>query len=442
MGIKHFYTWFRSSIPQAILPHDNVTNIDHLLIDMNGIIHEAAQCVYQYGEYEHTRRIGKMLVPPPSRLYDEIKKRVNIILDICKPKKSIYLAIDGVAPKSKQNQQRQRRFRAAAEHKAGKFESNWITAGTTFMSALSDDLSDLRWARKRNASIQLSTDGHPGEGEHKLIHKIRKSDRVDDSFCVVGLDADLIMLSMLLNKKRMYIYRGYQMIDVDAARSALPIPVRDFTVLCCLVGNDFLPAIPSLEIKTGALELFFQHYSEPLVDGNGKIRATALKTLLEKIDENSLLWRKLTDESRYPDDIWDNSNGDIEAYKETFFKGKFGGVGPKKVTYNYIKTLQWVFYYYSKGIPSWDWYYPHHYSPHLSTMIENIPCNIQSFKFQLGTPSTKEEQLLRVIPPSNGNILPLDIRALHAILPSQFTIDRAGKHQDWEAVVIVDFVSL
>lgn len=441
MGIKHFYTWFRSTIPQAILPSNNSTHIDHLLIDMNGVIHEAAQCVHQYGEYEHVRRIGKMIPPSPSRLYDEIKKRVNIILDVCQPRKSIYLAIDGVAPKSKQNQQRQRRFRAAAERKSGKFESNNITAGTTFMSALSDNLADLRWARKRGASIQLSTDGHPGEGEHKLINKIRKSDRVDDSFCVVGLDADLILLSMLLEKRRIYIYRGYQMIDVDAARRALPIPVKDFAVLCCLVGNDFLPPISSLEIKTGALELFFRYYATPLVGDGGKLKLEAIGELLGNIDENTLLMNKLTDETRFPDDIWNRSDGDVELYKNNCTNDHFN-TPMKKVVYNYIKTLQWIYYYYTKGIPSWHWYYPHNYAPFISDLINNIPRNVVSFKFQLGTPSTKEEQLLRVIPPTNGHILPEHLREFHSTLPRQFTIDRSGKHHDWEAIVIVDFVEL
>ena len=52
MGIKHFYSWFRKhdalkkSISQSV-PGD----VDHLLIDMNGVIHEAAQRVYKYGKY-------------------------------------------------------------------------------------------------------------------------------------------------------------------------------------------------------------------------------------------------------------------------------------------------------------------------------------------------------------------------------------------------------
>jgi 5'-3' exoribonuclease 1 len=106
----------------------------------------------------------------------------RIITQIVRPRVSVYMAIDGVAPRAKLNQQRSRRFRSAkdlAEATKGMdqnesgavFDSNCITPGTEFLAKVSTVIryfirkkikEDPMWH-----NLQVIFSGHdiPGEGE-------------------------------------------------------------------------------------------------------------------------------------------------------------------------------------------------------------------------------------------------------------------------------------
>jgi 5'-3' exoribonuclease 2 len=98
-------------------------------------------------------------------MFNSVFEYVDKLIGIIRPKKFIYLAVDGVAPRAKMNQQRSRRFRAALESeknaesqknilkewkrlglshpnesKKKGFDSNTITPGTPFMAKLTDAL--------------------------------------------------------------------------------------------------------------------------------------------------------------------------------------------------------------------------------------------------------------------------------------------------------------
>jgi len=161
----------------------------------------------------------------------------------------------GVAPRAKLNQQRQRRFRAAkdAEDNLKRliekgtscylslqkvydkltcffvsigearptdklFDSNCITPGTEFMARLSTALKFFiaKKIREDNnwKSVTVIFSGHevPGEGEHKIMEYIRAQKAQPDydpnqSHCLYGLDADLIMLSLASHEPHFALIR-------------------------------------------------------------------------------------------------------------------------------------------------------------------------------------------------------------------------------------------
>lgn len=146
----------------------------------------------------------------------------------------MFLAVDGVAPRAKMNQQRSRRFRSAKEAERAMseaiargdeipsgvpFDSNCITPGTDFMFNLSDRFrhwidskmkTDPAW--QKGCTVVFSGSEVPGEGEHKIMDFIRKwkrSERYDPQVwhCMYGLDADLMMLGLVAHTPHFTLIR-------------------------------------------------------------------------------------------------------------------------------------------------------------------------------------------------------------------------------------------
>jgi 5'-3' exonuclease len=100
------------------------------------------------------------------QIYTSIFAYVDHLFGKIKPKKLFFMAVDGVAPRAKMNQQRSRRFRTAkearevrekAERKGEKlpeekaFDSNCITPGVFFFLPQSAEFARGRSPGARNA---------------------------------------------------------------------------------------------------------------------------------------------------------------------------------------------------------------------------------------------------------------------------------------------------
>jgi len=161
---------------------------------------------------------------------------------------------------------RSTRFAGAVAHAQAQVATAWdqnaLTPGSAFMARLNDILTaaGARLSKQIGVPIQVSTTAEPGEGEHKLLRAMRA---VRPTSCTIyGLDADLILLAMLLEADtgaQVRLLREAQEFEVRKGDPDAPPEwrnldihgltdvmlgggdVRDFVACMSLLGNDFLP---------------------------------------------------------------------------------------------------------------------------------------------------------------------------------------------------------
>lgn len=507
MGVKHFYIWLSNNFPEIIKSislgqhaYGDLPEIDNLCLDMNGIFHPCAQKVFEYGEYAKIKRFGsskKKVVTQKKRLsmFQEVTRTIDKIVFLMRPKKRLILCVDGVAGCAKMSQQRSRRFKGAKEMKGDgrSFDPNCMTPGTVFMNHLNKYIdwyvrkciSDGKW----KFDVVFSDDKVPGEGEHIIINYIRKYSSPYESYCIYGLDADLIMLSLATHHKNMYIIRDdlrnkerYNLLDIDLLGQKLgrllewkgtkrfytQKGIDDFIFLCFLVGNDFLPNIPTLAILESGIDIMIEKYKQAASkhghlittrQGQPRFSKITLKCLLEFISalEQGMLEDKLNKKCFFEDAILlscateNEGTGfsvDMDKYIQTYHKKKLGlDKGVKKICHEYLRGLQWVITYYSVGIPDWKWQFKHHFAPFARDLVTYLP-SFTFKKFDDTGPFDPFNQLLMVLPPESSSLLPYPLNQLLLdpkspiidFYPEDFKIDLSGKRREWEGIVILPHV--
>lgn len=165
------------------------------------------------------------------QLFKKMAKRIvdyiDYLIRLTNPTDLVYIAIDGVAPLAKINQQRMRRFGYANNYRNDVYKKyghtineSWsnivITPGTQFMHELHEMLITYYTEHIRTNTDPLRTykiiyDSYltPGEGEHKILQHLKSTTSTieENATIIYGLDADLIFLSMASQIPNIYLLR-------------------------------------------------------------------------------------------------------------------------------------------------------------------------------------------------------------------------------------------
>eukprot|EP00166_Cyanidium_caldarium_P002737 ctg_2686.g385 len=104
MGVPRFFRWLASRYPTINESLEGEHEFDNFYLDMNGIIHS---CTHANDE--------ELVALDEVEMFSRIFAYTERLYRIVRPRRLLYLAVDGVAPRAKMNQQRSRRFRSAKE---------------------------------------------------------------------------------------------------------------------------------------------------------------------------------------------------------------------------------------------------------------------------------------------------------------------------------------
>ncbi|XP_032296461.1 5'-3' exoribonuclease 1 isoform X2 [Drosophila virilis] len=344
MGVPKFFRYISERYPclSELAREHSIPEFDNLYLDMNGIVHNCS--------HPDDNNIHFHLEEP--QIFQDIYNYIDKLFYLIKPQKLFFLAVDGVAPRAKMNQQRSRRFRSAREaemleakalqrgerREHERFDSNCITPGTEFMARLQLGLrcflrtkisTDPLWQKCR---IILSGQETPGEGEHKIMDYIRYM-KAQPNFdpntrhCLYGLDADLIILGLCTHELHFVVLREevkfgrnvkrtsveetrFFLLHLGLLREYLELEfhqlstpeqkldvaqlIDDWVLMGFMVGNDFIPHLPCLHISSNALPLLYKTYIRIYrqlggnINEHGKLNLERLEQFMHALSEVEL----------------------------------------------------------------------------------------------------------------------------------------------------------
>jgi 5'-3' exonuclease len=551
MGLPGFFAWILKKYARNILLNNLQINPKYLYIDANCLFHPECFKILENFELENLESLKEKMFKRIVNFLDFLEKYVS-------PTEMMYIAVDGTAPMAKIIQQRKRRYKSELDNKMkseikSKYgiivNDSWsntsITPGTEFMEDLHLYLLNHYQNKKSKINYIYSSYHTPGEGEHKILQHIKKNTDFDDNIVIYGLDADLIFLAMASNRENIYLLREQTLFKQkeknkqeikeeikdyvnDVQREMTYVSIKetkkcfnmdleikissfdnkfkhfdysnDLIFVCFLLGNDFLPHFPSIDIHHEGLDELLESYIKTLLKlktklierikddkqetTNININNTFLQLMIEDMGEKEADYfynnlydsmerhkrKKCFEEDPYKKELWHLDNlkqekitdnlqlgvDEKSIWKYRYYEYYFKTSGKQekyieKLCTMYITGIKWMTQYYFLECPDWKWNYVCHHAPFISDIakyIKNINLNDIAFDNNKNIPMMS--QLLSVFPPSCNYYLPESYKHLVVdfkspvidLFPSKVKVDTLYKSQLYQCIPLIPYLDI
>jgi 5'-3' exonuclease len=556
MGVPGFFAWITRTLKKnnIFIKSKDIREVDILFLDANCLFHPQCFKVLDLWNEENNNVENKQDIEKLEQLMiKRILSYIDYLVNYVNPKKGVYISVDGVAPLAKINQQRKRRYKTIYDeeiYNSIKIKHNkkinktiWkntvITPGTEFMELLHKNILDHI---KNKKNYIYSSYHEPGEGEHKILQYIKKNKTIEnnnDKYVIYGLDADLIFLAITSQHTNIYLLRESQELNIKVEKSDkykleedltyvsiletkkcinnifkmyissysnvtnLDVDFTyDFVLLCFFLGNDFLPAIPSLNIKKRGIENILDTYAKLYVTYDKNIinynknqlniDNIFFKSLIREFGNTEEYYftntvprfntinmrRKCNSNDKYDKAIWelerltklkntDNVKIGIGApddWKFRYYEYYTNSIHNQdeiisEMCETYLEGIVWNCKYYFESCCAWDWQYTFYNSPFISDLSKylniqndaiNIINNINFDNYSNSNYLTPCQQLLTVLPPCQNKLLPNSYRNLilndnseiSDFFPKKCKLDIVNKDMYWKCELLLPIVEI
>jgi 5'-3' exonuclease len=429
-----------------------------------------------------------------------------------------------------------------------------ITPGTEFMEMLHNYLTAYIKKKMQKSKSKLlyiySSYHEAGEGEHKILQHIKQRQNIKnkDLYVIYGLDADLFFLAMASQKTDIYLLRetaqlgnsskvttelydpvadvaeDLSFISIDSVKDCYNKKIReiietkieqlqdknlisskidiksnfcnDFVFLCYLLGNDFLPHIPSLDIKKNGLDIILDIYTNLYIlygnhiinpyNNSFQLDMSFVGELFKDLSnceyeyftkvkpqaEYNMNKRRCFEADPYLRELWELENmkkfiindpiklgignesiWKYRYYEHYFHTSEYQDLMKDEICKAYLIGLCWVTKYYFDKCADWTWQFEFCHSPFISDMSNFINKNnfdLNNVKFDIHSPLQPCIQLLCVLPPSCRDLIPKTYRSLVVskdspiidMFPEKVQLDMIDKDQYWQCIPIIPIIDI